>query len=81
MLCLLTQPQKELQLNLKTNNTQNYQKKHQAVWKSNNQGFKDQQRGEETCVSPREVEAVEWAGTVLHSHVVDKNREEYLERE
>ena len=83
------QPEKELQLDLKTNNTQNYQKielygspttkdlkkPHSFRWV----GGVEMQRWVERhrdMVWHRDS-ASEWA--VPHSHVIDKNQEGYLE--
>ena len=78
MACLLAQ--QKLQLDYKTNITQIHQKS--AVWKSDNQGFKEVtfiQTGRRDRDMWRGAERhgdVEWV--VPHPRVVDKNWEGYL---
>ena len=86
MLCLLVQPQRELQLNLKTNNTQNCQKIElygslttkdlKQPHSSRHVGGTEMQRrvekqGDVVWHGEAVAEATEQA--VPHSHVVDKN--------
>ena len=90
MLCLLAQPQRELELNLKTNNTQNCQKiklygssttkhlkkPHSSRWVVG----VESQRQAESCrdrIWYKDVAAMA-EQTIPHSHIVDKNREGYL---
>ena len=63
MLSLLAQLQKKLQLDYKTNITQKEPSENLAVWKSNNQGFKEAtyiqmgRRGRDMQRRSREVES------------------------
>ena len=75
MLSLLAQLQKKLQLDYKTNITQKEPSENLAVWKSNNQGFKEAtyiQPGRRDRDTERGGEVAEWV--VPHSQVVDKNQ-------
>ena len=89
MLCLLMQPQKELQIDLKTSNTQNHQKTelygspttkdlkkpHSSRWIGGVEMHRQAERYRGT-VWCREVVVEEQA--VQHSCEVDKNQEGYL---
>ena len=74
MLLFHTQPQKELQLSLKKNNTQNGQII--ELYRSPTTKDLKKRRGEENTVWHREAAGVEWV--VPHSCVMDKNLEGYL---
>ena len=74
--CLLVQPQKELQLDLKTKNTQNHQKIEQygsPTTKELEKPHSSRQAGEAETWGQA---VVEWA--VTHSSVVDKNPWEWV---
>ena len=94
MLHLLTQPQKELQLDLKTNNTQNHQKI-KLHGSPTDQGFKEvtfiqmERRGGVTEMSREEQSREVQRGVVQrgshtaeqmvsHSHMLDRNWKGYL---
>ena len=88
MLCLLVQPQKELQLDLKTNNTQNHQKIElygSPTTKDLEVIFIQMGRRGRNAEMGREAQrcSVTQRGggsgkEVPHSRVVDKNQEVYL---
>ena len=89
MLCLLAQPQKELQLDFKANNTQNHQKIElyrspttkdlkkppSSRWGGKAEVWRGVERRGDT-VWHGEVAVAERA--VPHSHMVDKNQEGYI---
>ena len=80
MLRLLMQPQRELQLYLKTNNTQNCQKiKLYGSLTTEDLKKPHSSRQEGGAELRYGVERLQWwRNAVPHSHVVDKNREGYL---
>ena len=80
MLRLLAQPQKELQLNLETSNTQTDRQKRELYGSLTTKDLENPhshiiQKGRRL----REAAAPgKWAQAVPHSHVVDKNQEGHL---